>query len=64
MPVINFTAAQINAYLELARTATQPEDLEDAITEVSDDIGDLSTLNTTAKSNVVAAINEIYNLNQ
>ena len=60
MAVINYSAAQINALLALANTATQPADLTSAISDVSDEIGNLSSLNTTAKNNLVAAINEIY----
>lgn len=60
MAVINYSAAQINAFLALAGTATQPADLANAISDVSDDIGNLSSLNTTAKTNVVAAINENF----
>jgi hypothetical protein len=59
--IINYTAEQINALLAKAATAAQPADVSKAVDTLQETaIGDLGTLETSAKDSVVDAINENF----
>lgn len=57
---INLSGEEITERLNKADTAVQPVDLETAETALEAQIGDLTTLETTAKTSAVAAINELF----